>query len=424
MLIALTIIFGLINPTLGIVVSFLFVAILGFKAHFIELLILTLFMLLMSDSRTESLFFFQDAKKVGLLVLGGIVILASRRYVVDRNVIFMLFLPFLIWSLLITIFRSPELVTGLQKIISYSLLFFSIPLIVQIMMKEDSQRFLRALIIFIGLYLSLGILAYFMGYEIAQLSGRFRGFMGNPNGLGVVVFLFAILYDTVVSKYPELLTRRMTIFMWLVIIANLLLCGSRSALAAFLIYMLFRSFRFLKGFLGFLAFVTALFLYQLITLNITRIISVLGLSDYLRVETIESGSGRLIAWEFAWEQIQNSFFLGRGFHYTELLFKDNYRMLSQLGHQGNAHNSYLTFWLDTGLIGVVLYLSAFFLMFFRIAKENPNAQAVMYAAMFSVTFESWLTGSLNPMTITLLMILSIMLFKPENSVISIESESR
>ena len=154
-------------------------------------------------------------------------------------------------------------------------------------------------------------------------------------------------------------------------------------------------------------------MYQLISNNLADIITYLGLQDQFRIDTLENGSGRTIAWDFAWDQIQNDFFIGRGFSYTEYIFRINYEYLSMLGHQGAAHNSYLTFWLDTGLIGLVLYLFALITTFIKASFKSKFAFPVLYAVLFSNNYESWLTASLNPFTIQLLFILTLMFIKNE-----------
>ncbi len=134
----------------------------------------------------------------------------------------------------------------------------------------------------------------------------------------------------------------------------------------------------------------------------------MGLGDYFRLDTIQDGSGRFIAWNFAYENVKEAWWFGRGFGYTEYLFKFYELELSMLGHQGNAHNSYLTIWLDTGLIGLILFLRAIVLLFIKGAKNNRTSLGVMYAVLFSTYFESWFIGSLNPITIQVYIILTVL----------------
>jgi hypothetical protein len=90
--------------------------------------------------------------------------------------------------------------------------------------------------------------------------------------------------------------------------------------------------------------------FQLILANLTDILSALGLAKALRADTLESGSGRLVAWAFAWKHINSSFqnFLyGGAFGFDEMLFAWNAKMLISLGHVGGVHNSFLALWLNT-----------------------------------------------------------------------------
>jgi len=259
-------------------------------------------------------------------------------------------------------------------------------------------------------YLALGILMRYIDFDMVYQDGRFRGFMGNPNGLGLLVFLFALFFDTCIRKDQLAIPAWQRIAIWGVILANLVYCQSRSALLATGLYVLFSNIRLLRGYIGVLAFTAILLSYGYLLQNAENVILSLGLESIFRVENLEGGSGRTIAWEFAWNNLQDNFFVGKGFTWLDWVFWQNYEVLTNAGHLGNAHNSWLTFWFDTGLVGLVMYVIAFLLLFFRIAKVYDNAIPVMYAVIFSSSFESWLTASLNPMTITLLMTLTVMLY--------------
>jgi O-antigen ligase len=76
--------------------------------------------------------------------------------------------------------------------------------------------------------------------------------------------------------------------------------------------------------------------------------------------------------------------------------------------EGGVHNSYLILWLNTGLIGVIVYFRSFFLSFFKANKNTKLAFPIMFSVMFSINFEPWLMSSLNPFTIGFLLILTLM----------------
>ncbi|PCJ83885.1 MAG: hypothetical protein COA57_10375 [Flavobacteriales bacterium] len=210
--------------------------------------------------------------------------------------------------------------------------------------------------------------------------------------------------------------------MWLIytaLLLSLVLSQARTSLFTVLIFFFFNYLYKYSAFLGFLIFLISMFIYQVVLNNIIEIILFLNLEEYLRIDTIEGGSGRYMAWDLAWKNIQKNFFIGKGFVFATDLFHRNYVPLSKLGHEGGVHNSYLNFWLDTGLIGLILYIGGFFMLFIKAAKRNKVALPIMYAVLFSITFESWLTASLNPFTIIFVMIVT--LFFIDNESVSKES---
>src|SRR5690606_33947912 len=163
-------------------------------------------------------------------------------------------------------------------------------------------------------------------------------------------------------------------------------------------FLLFvRIFKF-SPVLGFIGFIGVLFFINSITDLTISIIIELGLGDTFRIETLEEGSGRFLAWDFAWQRIQHYYFIGRGFGYDEHLMRSNFNYLSRLGHEGGVHNTYLILWLNTGLIGLAMFLRGFFLNFISAAKKTTIALPVMFTVMFSIMFEPWLAASLNPYT--------------------------
>src|SRR5690606_26458361 len=117
--------------------------------------------------------------------------------------------------------------------------------------------------------------------------------------------------------------------------------------------------------------------------------------------------GRYFAWQFAWEKIQPFFFFGGGFATDETIMRSHYRYLERMGHQGGVHNSYLSMWFNMGIVGLLVYFRSFVLLFIKAAKLSKGAVGVLFATLFSIMYESWLVGSLNPYTIMLLMIMTV-----------------
>lgn len=370
-----------------------------------ELIIGFFFILILSDSHQLSLSFATDIKNLYITLLGLFLLFDTKEFN-PFDKLYQKFIPFFLIALLCLI-NSETFLVGLEKTLSYLLLLIIVPNYILSSYRKDGESFLISLI-WLGTFILLtGFVLIFINRDIVYLKDRYCGILGNPNGLGIFTFMFFLVVSVISNYYPNLFERKENIIIYSSIILSIIQCGSRTALIAILIFLFFKYFYKISPFLGFILFLIILIAYQLITDNIEYIIISLGLQKYFRLDTLESGSGRIIAWTFAWEQIQPHFFFGKGFHYTDYLFKKNYTTLSMMGHQGNAHNSYLTFWLDTGLVGLVLYMRGFLLSFFKAAKKTIIAIPIMYAVLFSVFFESWLSASLNPFTIQLIIILTL-----------------
>jgi O-antigen ligase len=144
---------------------------------------------------------------------------------------------------------------------------------------------------------------------------------------------------------------------------------------------------------------------------IITVIEFIGLESYFRVNTIEEGSGRKIAWIFAWQEIQKYFFIGGGFGHDESIMRPNYYWLERAGHNGGVHNSYLSMWFDTGIVGLLAYYIAYFYNLLKNMGSNYMIIAFIVSVGFNINYESWLVGSLNPFTILFLIILSVFTFQ-------------
>src|SRR5690606_21275266 len=152
------------------------------------------------------------------------------------------------------------------------------------------------------------------------------------------------------------------------------------------------------------------------------------LEKSFRLETLQQGSGRTIAWEFAWKNIQESLFIGKGIGYDEYLMRENREFLSKAGHEGGVDNTYLIVWLNTGLIGLLAFLRGVFLLFIKGAKNNSYAFPALFAILLSINFEPWLAASLNPFTSMFLIIVTLLtapIFNEEytNDEIELEEET-
>ncbi|MCX6297383.1 MAG: O-antigen ligase family protein [Bacteroidetes bacterium] len=242
---------------------------------------------------------------------------------------------------------------------------------------------------------------------VYPVGARYQGILGNPNGLGLFCFFTFILFAIVTRMHHNLFTSSEVVFIYLLIIISLLLTGSRNSIIGVLIFVFFQKFYKISPFLGVLMLILVGFLVEFVGNHFSVIVSSLGLGGFFRVSTLDNGSGRYVAWLFAWKHVQENFFIGKGFGYDEHYMRSNWDLLSRMGHQGGIHNTFLTFWMDFGLVGLLIYLRSYFLAFIAAAKKTLFAFPILFAVTFTAVFESWLVGSLNPHNILFLLILTL-----------------
>jgi O-antigen ligase len=387
--------------------------------RFPEIFIGFIFVLVLSDTLDEqiaSLSFAKSFKNIYILLLFFFFIISVSR---QNHIVhlYKYFIPYFIFGFIGLMF-SPVFFTSFQKLLSYVLLFITVPNYVARAYEYSGREFFRNLIYFLVAIVVVGYLLRFINIEIAfSHGGRFRGLFGNPNGLGIFLILFFILFTIVNTKYPDLFGRTENIILFLVMFYFLYKTGSRTALLAVVLFYVFNFIFKYSMFFGFLLFFSVLISLEFLILYFPKLIVFMGMQQSMRMETLEQGSGRLIAWEFAWENIQNSLFIGQGFGFDEDLMRKNRLLLSKAGHEGGVHNTYLIMWLNTGLIGLLAFLRGFFMVFIRGAKNNSYAFPAMFAIMLSINFEPWLAASLNPFTVLFLIIITLLvedIFNEEN----------
>ncbi len=380
------------------------------KNRFAEMLIGFLFILMLSDSRQEELKFAKDVKDIYLLLM-TIFMLFDRRHFHLRNRFYMAYLPFFALSALL-ISQSPEPDVAWKKTLSYVLLYITIPAYIEKVLNDSPRVFLKDMIQFVSILLFLGFLLIPVSFDKVYLAGRYTGILGNPNGIGIFCTLFFIFFHTVTIKYPDLFTLQEKRLTYALTVASVVFAVSRNSMFSIMLFLFFARFYRMSHWAGFTIVIVAAMLYQLAMTNLPAILSSLGLSEYLRADHIEDGSGRIVAWRFAWQQIQSQYLLGKGFSYDEYIFWEHHIELSKLGHQGGVHSTYLALWLNTGLVGLVLYFVAFFIVMFKASVKSYLTFPVLYALLFSITFEAWLMGSLNPFNIMFLFVMKLLTHDP------------
>ncbi|MEO8066898.1 MAG: O-antigen ligase family protein [Flavobacteriales bacterium] len=349
----------------------------------------------------------KNAKNLVMVAL-AILFLIDRPKFEPLSGIFAIFLPFFVYSIFPLIF-SGRVVVASQKTLSYALLFLLVPNWFLLNFRKYKWDFVRNLIYFICLVLLVSPLIGYINHWYTVIGGRYRGVFGNPNGLGIFCFLSFLLVAVSEHLNKELFsTRTLRYIVYGIILFNLIRCGSRTSVTATLMFLMFSRFFSVSPFIGFIIFLVFVAGLHYLTTNLAAIVTALGVQDFMRVDTLEDGSGRYFAWAFAWEKIQDYFLLGGGFGNDEYVMRQNYTYLRSMGHHGGVHNSYLTMWFNVGIIGLGIYIRSLFVAFIKASKLTPIAFAVLFSVLFSALYESWLNGSLNPFTILVVVVMTMM----------------
>lgn len=348
---------------------------------------------------------FKGAKNTYIVALAAIFLLERWRFIPFSQV-FNIFLPFFVYSFFPLVFSS-NMIVGLEKTISYALLYLVIPNYVLYNFRLWGWDFLKNLVRFMTIILLAGLLILYFGEFYAYMIGRFRGLFGNPNGMAIFCFLLIMLTTIISSINKDVFNWKDKLFIYGTAGYFLIASGSRSSLLAVIIFLVFGRFFSASPFLGFAMLIGVFGMLEVLLSNLEPIVMFLGIEDYVRLNTLESGSGRYFAWEFAWEHIQDYLVFGGGFANDERVMRQHRLYLERMGHQGGVHNTYLSFWFDFGIVGLTIFLRSFILAFIKSSKLVPMSLGVMFAVLFSITYESWLVSSLNPYTIVLLIILTV-----------------
>jgi hypothetical protein len=409
MVLLITVAAGFASSFAGTLVA-LIITLLIVKAEKWSLLIVFFFAILtFSDSRL-GMFSFSSMVKPVLTLLLGLLALFFYSKSTGAPRLFRSFAPFILCAAYGLLY-SPMLEVSAQKALSYGMIIILVPLFAFMAYKKDKLRFLENIIFFIMIVMALGLILSRVFPGEMYLVGRFRGLLGNPNGLGLFITNGFLLFQLVRQKSPSLFSLNFRrVFMTLVFI-SLIMSGSRQSMMVVLIfYSMSYIFKY-SNWLGFISFLLLAFGFEFLIGQIPIVTKLLGLDKTLRVEDIEQireGSGRAISWAFAWKEIQVDYFAARGLHYTTYIFQYWREEFRALNHMGNAHNSYLTVWLDTGIQGAVALFGGVIYQFIRLSKSNYTALPILCGLAFSFMYESWFAASLNPYTIVVFLIISTM----------------
>ncbi|MCO6494637.1 MAG: O-antigen ligase family protein [Bacteroidetes bacterium] len=378
-----------------------------------DALILFLVILLFSDSVMPMFERAGNAKEFVVMMLFVYIITKTENPI--KNSLISYFWAYLFVALLGLVLVNFEFI-GFQKLVSYGLMIFIVPAaVLHLLNKPGGIVFLRKLLfVFVFLY-GLSILMAQVNPDGFAHFGRFNGIHRNPNGVGIFSALFVMCIALIRDKYPKLFSNTMFWAFIGVFLITIVISSSRSALLALIIFLIFRTVR-IKFFMGLVITLVIASSYAVITVWVEKLIIDFGLQSEFRLNTISYASGRIYVWDACWREIQSHYWLGYGFTYAEYSHWDQkwYAEIPMLIHNyGNIHNSYLTIWLNTGLLGLVTFLSGLIYLVFKAQRKSPSIAPMFFGAVVIAIFESYMVASLNPYTWQLWFGFTIAAFTPK-----------
>ncbi|MEL6673303.1 MAG: O-antigen ligase family protein [Bacteroidota bacterium] len=410
---------GYVSPLAGNVIilgGVLFLVLSGKDEH---LIILTLLVYMAGDSRNSEWSFAKTYRMFCLLGMFSRTVI----YLVQRKTKIPAFyrwiIPFFITAL-VSASSSPVLSTALFKLFAFGIMLMVAFTYFPMILKKNHGALVQDIVVFILLVFASAFFLRLIGAPIVMMKDRFAGMFGNPNGLGI----FATLTTCFLTIYMHINPRFRHICLWALFfgILNIVLSGSRTALGAQILFF-FLYFFYQRGTRG-VVFLWALLVpsvylfFQIITPE--DILISLGLGEYLRVDSLTSGSGRFLAWQVAITEITANPFFGQGFGFDEHFFVMLREKFQVTEHQGGVHNSFLTLMMNTGLVGTTLYILFLTNISLHI-KKTKLLFPVMVAAMISANFEGWLPTSLGTFNIYFLLSLVLLLNYHELKAIAAKS---
>lgn len=372
-----------------------------------HIIILFLLVLILGDVRESELSFYKPMRIAVLMVITAWTAVDLSKKRVKWLKSFSWLIPFMILSLVSLVIASPIKFTSFQKTLSYLfVVMISFHFIAPWLVKK--QKNLHDLIYFMGLILVIGLVNYMIRPEAVLLGNRFEGAFGNPNGLGLACMMWTpFLY----TAYRQSKDKKKWVFIGVFLLLSLVMSGSRNSLATVMLFFGFQ-FIFKTKRRRRLVFWSVPILYILITsIDWIALIQAIGLGDYLRVEGIETASGRTLSWAFAVSIIPQHFWMGGGFAYQEYVYLNLVPEELQIFREmSSTWNSYLTFMLNNGAIGTGAFVIFLFAQA-RSALSKWPATGFVVAFMLGAIFETWMTASLNSFTIYFYIFLGYLQFK-------------
>lgn len=309
------------------------------------------------------------------------------------------FIPLTLYSFVITLFSTINPIIPFQKILSFLIIIL---IVVEFwkwsLSSGNLEKSMRLISFTFTIFMVWGLINMLLGVEsYSQFGGRFNGIQRNPNGTALFSSML-ILFIYTINKKNQFLKEKELIVILSVLIISTLLTGSRNGVVAIIIFFSFGIFN-LNFKLGLIAAALFFVLYDTIIINLSEVIINSSFDEELRVSTLKNASGRVFVWKAAGIEIQNFMWFGQGYAFDlygdwkQKYFKQIPELIENFG---NIHSSYLTYLMNLGIVGTVLFYIPCISIYYQSSKKIKYASGAFFAFLFLATFESWMAASLNP----------------------------
>ncbi|HHU19103.1 MAG TPA: O-antigen ligase family protein [Bacilli bacterium] len=258
------------------------------------------------------------------------------------------------------------------------LLFFYVTavfifIIFSIQIEWDRHSFIG-----LGYIISILILILFIDWDWGKFDSRsFTSIFRNPNALAIFIFCSLYFQIIAISKVKKIGLKIYFLLILFISLILLLATNSRSVLIAGGVVIIVSIIQFYKPTLVKYAFWLAMtfnitFLFVYVKLYNTAVGSALNnLSINLFNKRFFSGREKI--WYDVWQHIESSFFFGYGISATA-------RPLNEGGL--TAHNQYLQTFLETGLIGFIVFCLFLFFIWLLLLKSQHTIEGRLSASFF------------------------------------------
>ena len=300
----------------------------------------------------------------------------------------------------------------LSRLVFCIILYFLI--ITTIREKKQLNSIINVLLFLAGLEILYSISQFFGFDPIVKniYSGRMRmlGTIGHHNFLSeylmMIMPLMAGVYLTTTNKYKKVFTGLLFLLSILVAILTL----TRGVLISLLVVFILMSIWFLRKnrehFRNqkrqiFLILSLSVILFLLINVflilpsNIVSRVKIFSIAKDRLTQTLtlksRSVQSRFIIWDSALKMIKEKPLLGWGIGTFKFHFLDYRKLIKDFPEEAeNVHNEYLQVWVETGLLGLVMFILLVVFYFrecFLLLKQTKDFQGSMQIAafMFSIT---------------------------------------